>query len=112
MPVYDFQCLDCRRRTSVFSRSVSESVQPSCEHCGGQRLQRLVSSFAHHRSSRTVWEQSGDPMSPGPDYYKDPRNIGRWAEKRLEQMGVEMPESARQMVDAAREGEMPPPLND
>ena len=112
MPVYDFLCLGCRRRTSVFLRSLSGATHPTCEHCGSQELQRLVSSFAYHRSAQTVWEQSGDPSSPGTDYYQDPRNIGRWAEKRLEQLGVEMPDSARQMIDAAREGEMPPPLKD
>jgi len=96
----------------VLSRSVSDTPPPLCEHCGSRQLQRLMTSFAYHRSTQTVWEQSGDPSSPGPDYYQDPRNIGRWAEKRMEQMGVEMPESARQMIDAAREGDMPPPLKD
>jgi len=112
MPVYEFLCLECRRRTSLFVRSRSQSATPVCEHCGSRQLQRLISSFAYHKSIQTVWEESGDPMSPGPDYYRDPRNIGRWAEKRLEQMGVEMPSSVRHMIDAAREGEMPPPLKD
>lgn len=112
MPLYEFRCRDCRRRTTVFLRSMSGTALPSCEHCGSQQLQRLIAPFAYHRSVQTVWEQSGDPTSPGPDYYKDPRNIGRWAEKRLEQMGVEAPPSVRQMIDAARGGEMPPPVKD
>ena len=59
------------------------------------------------------WDTSGPPqLNPTDDYYKDPTNIGRWAEKRLGDMGVEMPEQAREMIDAARDGEMPPAIKD
>jgi len=51
-------------------------------------------------------------MFSGPDYYKDPRNIGRWAEKKFEEMGMDMPESTQQMIQAAREGEPPEPVKD
>ena len=48
----------------------------------------------------------------GPDDYRDPRQIGRWVEKRFEEYGMDMPEGAREMIDAAREGEMPGPVKD
>jgi len=51
-------------------------------------------------------------MFPKPDYYKDPRNIGRWAEKRLKDLGVDMPSETKEMIEAAREGKMPEPLKD
>ena len=58
-------------------------------------------------------EQYGlpDPQA-GPDAYKDPRQIGRWAEQRFDEMGIDMPSEARQMIDAARDGELPEPIND
>jgi len=43
-------------------------------------------------------------MFPGSDYYKDPRNIGRWTEKRFQDMGMEMPNEIQQQIQAAREG--------
>ncbi len=43
----------------------------------------------------------------GTGYYSDPSNIGRNAEKRLESLGVDMPESVRDMIDDARNGKMP-----
>ena len=46
------------------------------------------------------------------DYYKDPRNIGRWTEQRLEQLGVDMPSEAKDMIDAARDGTMPSPIDE
>ncbi len=113
MPIYEYRCGSCGKRTSTFTQNIHQQVTPACQHCGGANLERLVSGFAYHRSTKTVWEQSGAPsMTPSDDYYKDPRNIGRYTEQRLEQMGVEMPESARKMIDAAREGDLPPPVND
>jgi len=51
-------------------------------------------------------------MNAPPGYYKDPRNIGRWAEKRFQDMGIEMPSSVQETIQAAREGELPKPLKD
>ena len=76
-------------------------------------MARLIGSFAYHKSVQTIHEESGPPtMHPGNDYYKDPRNIGRWAEKRFAEMGEEMPDSIKTMVQAAREGEMPDSMKD
>ena len=82
---------------------------------------RLIFSFAHHRSAQSWLEATGPPQAMGgPDYYKDPRNIGRWTEHRLKQLGMDMRSEeydntfseVREMIDAAREGEMPEPLKD
>ncbi len=106
MPIYEFFCPCCRHKATVFQRSMSQAVSPTCPACGVQ-LSRLVSSFAHHRSIGSIHEGSGDPDRPGPDYYKDPRNIGRWAEKRFQQMGMDMPSEVQDMIKGAREGELP-----
>lgn len=112
MPIYEFRCRACGQKTSVFVQSVRSAVPAACPACGGQDMERLVSSFAYHKSESARREEAGDPMSPGPDYYKDPRNIGRWAEKRLQEMGEEMPAQVKETIQAAREGEMPPPVKD
>lgn len=114
MPVYEYRCNACRKKTSVFVRTVSDPQGVTCSHCGGSDVQRLISSVAYHRTMERVWETSGPPSASGndDDYYRDPRNIGRWTEQRLEQLGVDMPNEARKMIDAAREGEMPEPLKD
>ena len=51
-------------------------------------------------------------MFPGPEYYKDPRNIGRWTEKRFKEMGMEMPTEIKEEIQAAREGELPESLKE
>ena len=55
-----------------------------------------------------------------PDYYKDPRNIGRSTEARLRQLGVDMDSEeyrdtfagVKETIAAAREGELPKTLKD
>jgi len=62
---------------------------------------------------KTIHEQAGEPqMFPSPDYYKDPRNIGRWAEKRFKQMGMDMPAQIQEEIQAARQGELPKSLKE
>jgi len=122
MPIYEFQCNECKRKSSFLQRSVSVSISPICPNCGGSDLVRCVSKFAYHKSEATILEEAGDPSRAhgNPDYYKDPRVIGRWAENRLADMGVDMNSeeykdtfaTVREKIDAARDGELPSELND
>jgi len=112
MPIYEFSCNSCHKKTSLFARNMSEPLSPVCSVCGSRNLTRLISSFAYHGSLESIWEASGEPDKPGPDYYKDPRNIGRWTEKRLKELGQEMPPEIQEMIQSAREGELPDSVKD
>ena len=121
MPIYEFRCIGCQRKVSLFVRSITDSLSPECPHCGGRQLARVMSGFAYHRSEQTHQAEAGPPQGcGGPDYYKDPRNIGQWAEHRLKELGMDMRSEeygdtfseVREMIDAAREGEMPAPVKD
>jgi len=91
---------------------MSDTVSPICPDCGKKELTRLISSFAYHKSLSSIHDESGNPEIAGPDYYNDPRNIGRWTEKRFKEMGLEMPSHVDEMIQAAREGEMPESVKD
>jgi len=113
MPIYEFLCSICHRKTSFFVRSASTTLSPKCSMCGSTEVVRSVSSFAYHKSMQAIHEESGEPtMFSNPDYYKDPRNIGRWTEKRFNDMGMEMPSEIQEEIQAAREGELPESLKD
>ncbi len=110
MPIYEFRCDDCERITNYFSRKPDPKATAACEHCGSESTHRLVSSFARTYSREDVLERYGDPATDDKADIKDPRQIGSWVEKRFDEYGVEMPESAREMIDAAREGDLPDPV--
>lgn len=111
MPIYEFSCNDCGRLTSVFTRTMGSEAKAQCKHCGSRKLARAPSRFAYHRSESRVLEEYG-PEPRSLEEYKDPRQIGRWAERKFQEYGMEMPDRARDMIDAAREGEMPSPVDE
>ena len=113
MPIYEYVCHNCRRRLSFLIRDISARSALKCSFCGSTTLSRTISGFAYHKSLKTVWEESGEPgPRPDPGYYKDPRNIGRWVEKKFQSMGQELPQQLQEQIQAAREGVMPGPLQD
>ena len=113
MPIYEFLCQECNTRSSILVKNIAQSFSVKCPACGSSNLVRVMSSFAYHKSMKTIWEESGEAtMSPGPDYCKDPRNIGRWAEKKFSEMGLDIPPEIQQKIQAAREGEIPESLKE
>lgn len=114
MPIYELRCEDCGRLSSVFTRSVNAPFEKRCKQCGSEHVKQPPPRVAYHRSEQTILEQYGSPGvdTVGPDAYRDPRQIGRWVEKRFDEMGMELPQEARTMIDAAREGEFPEPVKD
>ena len=122
MPIYEFSCNECQRKASFFVRTVNDPLSPTCPACGSTALERCISSFAVHKTMKAVHEESGPPtMFPSsPDYYRDPRNIGRSTEHRLKQLGIDMDSEeyrdtfagVKESIAAAREGELPKSLKD
>ena len=110
MPIYEYRCRTCGRLTSKFVRNIADEAAPACQHCGG-RTARALSRFAYHKSEQRVLEEYGAMPSRAEDY-KDPRQIGRWVEKKFDDYGMELPQEARDMIDAAREGELPDAVKD
>ena len=108
MPIYEYGCSECGRPSSVFYKVIpAETPQDQkCAHCGSVKIERAISRVAYVRSTQMRNESSGDPDAPGHDYWRDPSNIGRWAEKRLEEAGIDMPDRVKEMIGQAREGEV------
>ena len=95
----------------MLTRSVDSPVNAACENCGSTKLEKALSKFAYHKSEADILRDYGSEPKRLEDY-KDPRQIGRWAERKFDEYGVDMPEEARNMIDAAREGDFPDPVKD
>jgi putative FmdB family regulatory protein len=111
MPIYEFRCADCGRVTNHFTRKIDTVSTVPCEHCASPRTSRMMSKFGRSYSRADIMDRYGEPGN-SPDDYRDPRQIGTWVEKRFEQYGMDLPDGAREMIDAAREGEFPDPVKD
>ena len=114
MPIYEYRCQQCGHVQEQFHRSLEQSEDSGLRILRRlTKMARVISRFATPKTEAQVLEQYGAPgPGAGPDAYRDPRQIGRWAEERFDQMGVEMPAEAKQMIDAARDGDLPAPVKD
>ena len=112
MPIYEYRCGDCGRVSSFFTRSINFPLEPACSHCRSLAMVRRMSPFATGKSVQSVHEKNPlGSAGSSPDYYSDPRNIGRHVEERFSRYGVEIPASVRESIDAARQGELPKGLD-
>lgn len=104
MPIYEYRCSACRRRTSVFLRSVSADVSAACEHCGSRKLKRLFSRVAMHRSGD---EGGFDEASLADVDENDPRSMAKWVRKMSKEMGEPLDAETEGELDRMEAGELP-----
>jgi putative FmdB family regulatory protein len=103
MPIYEFRCLACKRRTSVFVRSVTSKVSGACEHCGSTRLARLMSKFAVHGGRLDL----DNPSSLDSIDESDPRAMARLMRQMGEEAGESMEPEFEDMISRMEAGEPP-----
>jgi putative FmdB family regulatory protein len=65
MPIYEYRCDDCGKRSTSLLPSYS-SPDPMCPHCGKAGLRRLVSTFA-----TVSGDDGGDDFGGGGDFGGD-----------------------------------------
>lgn len=110
MPIYEYRCAACGKKTTVLTLSVKAAVEPTCRHCGGADLRKLVSRVAVRRSEESRLESLADPSSLAGLDESDPKSVARWMKKMGREMGDEAGEDFdeevdRAMEEAGREGE-------
>jgi putative FmdB family regulatory protein len=107
MPIYEYRCADCRRRSSLFYQtfSAAASATPTCEHCGSGNVARLVSRVFQLKSEDAQLEDLADPSSFGDLDENDPKSVARWARKLGQQMGEDLGDDWSEMVDRLEAGE-------
>jgi len=106
MPIYEYRCQDCRKRTSVFVRSIGTPVTARCEHCGSRRVARLISRVAVVRSGESGAEGLDERMLAGVDE-NDPRSVARWARRMRSEMGEDLGPDFDQAIDQMEAGTFP-----
>jgi putative FmdB family regulatory protein len=105
MPIYEYRCRACGRRSQIFFRSFSAATEPTCPHCHSTEIARLPSRFAQVRSESGYRDLLSDPSSFGDVNYDDPRSVAEWAKKMGEASGAEMGSEYDQMVEQLQHGD-------
>ena len=107
MPLYEYQCRECGRINTALILNVREEKDLQCGQCRSSDLDRILSRFALHKTEDQRVDEF-DPRSQRSDsFYKDDRNVGLWAKKRMKQLGVDLGSSFDETVEKARSGKLP-----
>jgi putative FmdB family regulatory protein len=106
MPIYEYRCAKCRKRTSVFVRSMSTAVQAKCEHCGSNRVTRLMSRVTVVRSAGGSIGDFDESMLADVDE-NDPRSVARWARRMKDEIGDDLGSDFDEVIDQMEAGGFP-----
>ena len=109
MPIYEYVCLDCRKRVSVFFRTISaaSTTEPHCPQCAGVRLRRLVSRVAMLKSEDSRLETMADPSMMAGLENEDPRALASFMRRMSNEMGEPLDGEMTEMIDRLEAGESP-----
>lgn len=115
MPIYEYQCHDCRRRVSLLWRSISDaqSRDAVCPRCGGSHLTRLISRVAVLRSEKSRLDDSADPADDGMHAAlsgldeDDPKSLARFMRKMANDSGEDLGSEFEEVVNRLEAGEDP-----
>ena len=105
MPIYEYHCRSCGRRSQVFFRSFSAATSPACPHCKSAEVDRLPSRFAQVHSESGYRDLLSDPANFGDVDYEDPRSVAEWAKKMGEASGADLGPDYNEMVEQLQQGD-------
>jgi putative FmdB family regulatory protein len=108
MPIYEYRCLDCRKRLSLY-QAYSEygKAAVTCPHCGSANVKRLIGRVRVMRSEDSRLDSLADPDDWGDVDENDPRSVARAMRRMGDEMGEELPDEFDEVVDRLESGEDP-----
>ena len=80
MPIYEYICIDCRKRVSVFFRKMSEASDEAarCPECDGANLHRLASRVRVLKSGESRTDALADDVGlMSALEHEDPQTMAR-----------------------------------
>jgi putative FmdB family regulatory protein len=105
MPIYDYACLDCRKRFDVFLSYKEYGVKPvACPHCGSANARRRVPRVRVLKSDEQRLETMSDPSKLGM-LDDDPVALGRMMRQMGSEIGEDLPPEFDEVVDRLEAGQ-------
>lgn len=106
MPIYEYRCCDCGRKTSFLVLNPQKPLSPKCPKCGSTNMRRLFSRFSSPLSEERRLEKLADPSFWGDVDENDPASVARFVRRMGKELGEELGEDIEEIAEeAAREAE-------
>ncbi len=106
MPIYEYHCNHCNREFSELILNTEKTNKIRCKYCHSRTLTRLVSSFCVHQTEESRLTNFDTSKPKGNEFYKDSRNVGLWAKKRMRELGVDLGSRMDDIVERGRTGKI------
>jgi putative FmdB family regulatory protein len=87
MPLYEYRCLDCKKRSTVLVLSLANQAPATCSHCTSARVERILSRFASPKSQEARLESLTDSSNLAGLDENDPQSMARFMKTMGEEMG-------------------------
>ena len=109
MPLYEYFCRNCRKRVSVFFRTMSaaQSETALCPECASADLHRLMSRVRVLKSDDSRMDDMADPGMLAGLEHEDPRALASFMRRMSDEMGEPMDAEMDEMVGRLEAGESP-----
>jgi putative FmdB family regulatory protein len=104
MPLYEYCCVDCKKRCTILVLSPTNPRPVACPHCQSPRLDRLLSRFASPKSEEARLESLSDPNALAGLDENDPASMSRFMKKMGDEMGEDLGEGMAQAMEPPEAG--------
>ncbi len=107
MPIYQYRCLNCKKRFEIFLsyKEYGEKIV-QCPHCASDHIQRRIGRIRVAKSEESRMDALTDP-SGLEGLEDDPRALGKMMRKMGNEMGEEVPPEFDEVVDRLEAGQSP-----
>lgn len=104
MPLYEYLCRECRKRSTLLILSLANPTPPACTQCGSRSVDRLLSRFAAPKSETDRLTSLSDPDSLDGLDEQDPQSISRFMKQMGDELGEDTGKEVEAMLDSAENG--------
>ncbi|MEO6308764.1 MAG: zinc ribbon domain-containing protein [Nitrospiraceae bacterium] len=107
MPLYEYRCLDCKKRSTVLVLSLANQAHAACSHCACARVERILSRFASPKSEEARLEALADPSNlAGLDENDPQKSMARFMKKMGTEMGEDLGDDLSEAMESDETGSL------
>ena len=106
MPLFEYRCLDCKKRSTVLVLNPANQAPAACSHCTSARVERILSRFASPKSEEARLEALGDPNNLAGLDENDPQSMARFMKTMGEEMGEDLGDDLSEAMESDEAGPM------
>lgn len=107
MPIYRYQCQNCRKRFEIFMSYTEYGVKKvNCPHCNSDMVQKRIERVRVAKSEESRMDALTD-TSDLEGLENDPRALGSMMRKMTNEMGEDIGPEFNEVVDRLEAGQSP-----